>query len=93
VDRKAQHVGKPKAILAATDFSEVCRRAVLAGMAIADDAAARFHVLHVVDSGDIPENAVAAIPEGSSLRHDDHDGNSGTKRIPGLFAAILPRRY
>jgi universal stress protein E len=67
---KPQHVGKPKAILAATDFSEVSRHAVFAGMAIADDAAASFHVLHVIDSGDVPENAVAIIPEGSSLRQE-----------------------
>lgn len=70
---KPQHVGKPKAVLAATDLSEVSRRAVLAGMAIADDAGASFHVLHVVDSGDVPENAVAVIPEGSSLRQEIND--------------------
>lgn len=67
---KPEHVGKPKVILAATDFSEVSRRAVLAGVAIADDAGASYHLLHVIDAGDVPENAVAVIPEGSSLRQE-----------------------
>jgi nucleotide-binding universal stress UspA family protein len=70
---KPQHAGKPKAVLAATDFSEISRRAVQAGMAIAADASANFHLLHVIDSNDVPENVVAIIPEGSSLRQEIND--------------------
>lgn len=83
---KPEHVGKPKAILAATDFSEVSRGAVLAGMAIADDAAASFHLLHVIDSNDVPENAVAIIPEGSSLRQEI---NAAAKHRFDEFVASL----
>ncbi|TFH47252.1 MAG: universal stress protein [Lysobacterales bacterium] len=67
---KAEYVGPPKAILAATDFSDVSRQAVLEGHWIADQASAEFHLLHVVDSKDIPEETISQIPEGSSLRRE-----------------------
>lgn len=67
---KAEHVGPPKAVLAATDFSEVSRRAVLEGLWVAQQASAEFHLLHVVDSMDVPEDIISRIPEGSSLRHE-----------------------
>ena len=67
---KPEHVGQPKSILAATDFSHASWRAVVAGLAIAENAAASFHLLHVIDSMDVPENVVAIIPEGSSLRQE-----------------------
>lgn len=65
---KAEHVGPPKAVLAATDFSEVSRRAVLEGLSIANQASAEFHLLHVIDSMDVPEDIISRIPQGSSLR-------------------------
>ena len=67
---KPEHAGQPKAVLAAADFSEASRRAVVAGLAIAENAAASFHLLHVIDSMDVPDNVVAIIPEGSSLRQE-----------------------
>ena len=67
---KAQHVGPPKAVLAAIDFSEVSRRAALEGLWIANHATAEFHVLHVIDSMDIPEDVISKIPAGSSLRKE-----------------------
>lgn len=67
---KAQHVGSPKAVLAATDFSEVSRRAVLEGLWVANHASAEFHLLHVVDSKDVPEDVISKIPKGSTLRNE-----------------------
>lgn len=70
---KAEHVGPPKAVLAATDFSDVSRRAVLKGLWVAQQASAKFHLLHVVDSKDVPEDIISRIPEGSSLRREIND--------------------
>lgn len=67
---KAEHAGPPKAVLAATDFSDVSRRAVLEGLRVAQLASAEFHVLHVVDSRDVPEDIISRVPQGSSLRHE-----------------------
>lgn len=67
---KAEHVGPPKSVLAATDFSEMSRRAVLEGLWVAQRASAQFHLLHVIDSEDVPEDIISRIPQGSSLRHE-----------------------
>ena len=67
---KAEHVGPPKAVLAATDFSDVSRRAVLEGLWVAQQASAEFHLLHVVDSMDVPDDIISRIPKGSSLRSE-----------------------
>lgn len=67
---KAEHVGPPKVVLAATDFSDVSRRAVLEGLWVAQQASAEFHLLHVVDSMDVPDDIISRIPEGSSLRRE-----------------------
>ena len=67
---KPSHAGKPRSVLAPTDFSDVSRQAVLAALQVAADAQASCHLLHVIDSGDVPENAVAVIPEGGSLRQE-----------------------
>lgn len=67
---KAEHVGPPKSVLATTDFSEVSRRAVLEGLWVAQRASAAFHLLHVIDSADVPDDIISRIPEGSSFRHE-----------------------
>lgn len=67
---KAQHAGPPQVVMAATDFSEVSRRAVLEGLWVADHSSAEFHVLHVIDSMDVPEDVISKIPQGSSLRKE-----------------------
>lgn len=67
---KAEHVGPPKSVLATTDFSEVSRRAVLEGLWVAQQASAEFHLLHVIDSMDVPDDIISRIPEGSSLRRE-----------------------
>ncbi len=67
---KAEHVGPPKAVLAATDFSEVSLKAVREGLKIAQQAGAEFHLLHIVDSNDVPEDVISRIPPGSSVRQE-----------------------
>lgn len=67
---KAEHVGQPKVVLAATDFSEVSHKAVMQGLLVAQYAKAEFHLLHVVDSKDVPEDVISRIPKGSSLQQE-----------------------
>jgi nucleotide-binding universal stress UspA family protein len=66
----AEHVGPPKVILAATDFSEVSCKAVSQGLLVARSASAEFHMLHVVDSKDVPEDKISRIPKGNSLQQE-----------------------
>ena len=70
---KAEHVGPPKVVLAATDFSDVSRRAVLEGLRIAQHASAEFHLLHVIDSMDVPDEILSGIPDFGSLRREIND--------------------
>lgn len=65
---KAEHAEPPKAVLAATDFSDVSRRAALEGLSIAQQAGAEFHLLHVIDSMDVPPTLGERLPDDSWLR-------------------------
>jgi universal stress protein E len=67
---KAQHTGLPKVVLAPTDFSDVSLKAVAKGLWVARQAGAQLHLLHVIDSADVPEDIVSHLPEGSSLRRE-----------------------
>ena len=71
---KAEHIGCPKAVLAATDFSDVSQRAVMEGLKVAHQASAEFHLLHVIDSKDVPEDVISKVPDGSSLREEINEG-------------------
>lgn len=53
---KDEHVGPPKVVLTATDFSTVGWKAVKRGALIAQHANAKIHLLHVIDEGDIPKS-------------------------------------
>lgn len=70
---KAEHVGRPKIVLATTDFSDVSFKAVKRGLWLARQAGAEFHLLHVVDEKDVPDDLVSIIPKGSSLRQEIND--------------------
>lgn len=52
---KAEHLGPPKVVLAATDFSDVSLKAAKHGLWIANQAKAEFHLVNVVDPNDTPE--------------------------------------
>jgi len=68
---KAEHVGPPKKVLAATDFSEVSRRAAREGLWIAQQASAEFHLLHLIDyQTDVPMNVVTQLPLDVPLRRE-----------------------
>jgi universal stress protein E len=67
---KAEHMDLPKVVLAATDFSEISRKAVSQGLLVAQHTNAEFHLLHVVDSNDVPEDLISRIPMGSSLQRE-----------------------
>lgn len=58
----------PRVILAATDFSDVSRKAVIKGIQIAERTGAVLHLLHVIDSGDVPDDLLARISDSMSLR-------------------------
>jgi Universal stress protein UspA and related nucleotide-binding proteins len=51
---KAEHASPPKVVMAATDLSEVSRRAAEEALWIAERARAEFHILHIIDSTDVP---------------------------------------
>lgn len=67
---KAEHAGTPKVVLAPTDFSDVALKAVAKGAWVARQANAQFHLLHVIDSADVPEDIISHVSEGSSLRRE-----------------------
>ncbi len=67
---KKEHASAPKVILAPTDFSDVSRKAVLAGLWVAAKANAEFHLVHVIDSKDVPDDILEHIPPGSSVRQE-----------------------
>ena len=63
---KAEHADPPKVVLSPTDFSDVSRKAVLEGMWVAEKANADFHLLHVMDSCDIPEAIASTSAQASA---------------------------
>ena len=67
---KKEHATAPKVIIAPTDFSDSSRNAVLSGLWLAEKADAEFHLVHVIDSKDVPNDLAEHIPPGSSLRQE-----------------------
>jgi universal stress protein E len=83
---KEEHAGPPKVILAATDFSDVSRKAVVQGLQLARLSGAAFHLLHVIDSGDVPDDMLEMVPEGGSLRQEIND--EATKRLDEFVESL-----
>jgi nucleotide-binding universal stress UspA family protein len=83
---KAEHVGQPKVVMAATDFSDVSYKAATQGLGIAQQAGAEFHLLHVVDSKDVPEDVISRIPKGSSLQQEINE--EATKRMNTFLESL-----
>ena len=67
---KAEHAGPPKVVLAATDFSDVSYKAVTQGLWVAQQANAELHLLHVIDSMDLPDDVSLKSSQGSLLRNE-----------------------
>ena len=59
---KAEHAAPPKVVLAATDLSDVSRRAIAEGQWLAERAGAAFHVLHVIDAAEAPRDLLESAP-------------------------------
>jgi nucleotide-binding universal stress UspA family protein len=83
---KAEHLVPPKVVLAATDFSDISLKAVKEGLKIAQQADAAFHLLHVIDSKDVPEDLISRVPEGSTLRQEIND--EATRRLDEFVASL-----
>ena len=89
---KAEHAAPPKVVLAATDFSDVSRRALAEGQWIAERAGAAFHVLHVMDSAEAPRDLLESAPTGltwSSLRKQIRA--EASQRFQEFLASLPPR--
>lgn len=67
---KAEQAGPPKVVLAPTDFSEVSLKAAAHAAWVAQQSGAALHLLHVIDSMDVPEDVISKVPQGSSLRQE-----------------------
>ena len=61
---KPEHAMPPRVVLAATDLSDVSRRAVVEALWIAEKARAALHVLHVIDANDVPPDLLLRASEG-----------------------------
>lgn len=83
---KAEHLVPPKVVLAATDFSDVSMKAVNEALKIAQQAEAEFHLLHIIDSKDVPEDLISRVPEGSTLRQEINE--EATKRLDAFVASL-----
>lgn len=86
---KSEQGGPPQVILAPTDFSDVSRKAVRLGLWIAQRTNAEFHVLHVIDSTDAPDELVEKLAQGGSLREDIHE--EATQRLGEFVKSLEPQ--
>jgi nucleotide-binding universal stress UspA family protein len=87
---KPEHVGPPKTVLAATDFSDVSLKAVSHGLAVARHANAQLHLLHVIDASDVPDDAISHVSAGRSLR--DEIDEEARKRLEGFLQSFQADR-
>jgi universal stress protein E len=87
---KAEHVGPPKVVLAATDFSDVSLKAVKEGLWVAQQSNAEFHLLHIIDSMDVPDDVISRIPQGSSLRQEINE--EASRRLEEFLSSLAVDR-
>lgn len=83
---KAEHVSQPKVVLAATDFSDVSLKAVKEGLWVAQQSSAEFHLAHIIDSKDVPDDLISRLPKGSSLRQEINE--EASKRLEGFLETL-----
>lgn len=75
-----------KVVMAATDFSEVSRRAVSIARQLAADSGAALHLMHVIDSKDIPDQLIERLPEGNSFRKEVNA--TAARRLEEFIASV-----
>lgn len=83
---KAEHVGAPKVVLAVTDFSAASLKAAQRGLWLAQQSEAAFHVLHIIDAKDAPDELLKRLPEGSSVRQAIKD--EAKRRLDDFLNAL-----
>lgn len=76
----------PRKVLVATDFSDASRRAALLGRRIARQADAEFHVVHIIDSEEIPVGIIEKLSAGSTLR--DEMNSIGQHKMADFIAGL-----
>lgn len=67
---KMKHADPPKVVLATTDFSEVSLKAASKALWVAQRSNAEFHLLHVIDATDVPEDKTSLILHGGPLEKE-----------------------
>lgn len=67
---KSNATAAPRKILVATDFSDVSRRAAVIANQLAILNGAELHLLHVINSRDVPRAAVEKIAPGGTVRDE-----------------------
>lgn len=83
------HVGPPKVVLAATDFSDVSIKAAREGFSIAEKAKAQFHLLHVIETSHFAPIEGSNDPALSLLRHDMEDyARQQLQSLADSFASV-----
>ena len=75
-----------KIVLAATDFSEASRTAVVMGRTIAAKTCAEFHLLHVIDANDIPERLIERVSGEQPFREEINRAAAG--RLEAFVASL-----
>lgn len=73
-------------ILAATDFSEASRTAVNKGRALAAQTCSEFHLLHVIDSNDIPDRLIDRVTAQQPFREEINQAATG--RLEEFVASL-----
>lgn len=67
---KSHRADPPKVVLASTDFSDVSLKAASKALWVAQHANAEFHLLHVIDSTDVPADRTSLILRGGPLEKE-----------------------
>jgi len=83
---KAEHVAAPTKVMVATDFSEASRDAANVALGIARISGAEMHLLHVIDSKDVPDNVIDLVSPGSTLR--EHVNAAATARLEAFVTSL-----
>lgn len=84
---KPEHADPPRRVLAATDLSDVSRRAVEAAIWVAEQASAELCILHVIDADDTTE-LLEAAPSGTPAGIRRQIRGEARKRLDAFIDAL-----
>lgn len=83
---RPEHAEPPKVILATTDFSDVSLKAAAKAIWLAQHANAEFHLLHVIDATDVPQDKTSLILRGGPLEQEIT--SDAKKRLDNLLETL-----